>query len=268
MRNLVSCGVVAVLLLAAGPALAKRKPAGASDPTDRPSKEREARKACLEGDFTKGISILSELFVDTKNPIHIFNQGRCYQQNERYREAISRFREYMRTDPGDASVAEKYIAECEELAAKREPPAPPPPQPVPAAPAAPSPEESQAQVVASAETPPPPTTSAGGSGLGVAGLVVGGVGLVAVGAGVALNLKANNLAKSIEPPNTYERSTETSRKNYQTFSWVSYGVGAAAIVTGAILCGVGWSRGSNSKDVALIPVVGPGLAGAAMKGAF
>jgi hypothetical protein len=32
--------------------------------------------ACLSGDYTKGVAILSELFVDTKDPTYLFNQGR------------------------------------------------------------------------------------------------------------------------------------------------------------------------------------------------
>ena len=46
--------------------------------------------ACLSGDYTKGVAILSELFVDTKDPTYLFNQGRCFEQNRRYDDAIAR----------------------------------------------------------------------------------------------------------------------------------------------------------------------------------
>jgi hypothetical protein len=59
----------------------------------RQAQERAARKACLSGDFAKGVDILSELFVETKNTTWIFNQGRCFQQNRRYEDAIARFHE-------------------------------------------------------------------------------------------------------------------------------------------------------------------------------
>ena len=85
-------------------------------------------------------------------------------------------------------------------------------------------------------------------------------------AAVVLNLKANSLANSIEPPKTYNRDTESSRKTYETLSWVGYGVGAAGLVTGAILYGLGWSKSSDT--VAVVPTVGPGLAGASLAGAF
>jgi hypothetical protein len=44
--------------------------------------ERAARKACLLGDVRKGTEILADLYLDTKNPTHIYNQGRCFEQND------------------------------------------------------------------------------------------------------------------------------------------------------------------------------------------
>lgn len=55
-----------------------------------------ARTACLAGDYSKGATILSQLFVETKDPNYIYNQARCFEQNSRYQEALSRFQEYLR----------------------------------------------------------------------------------------------------------------------------------------------------------------------------
>ena len=68
----------------------------AAQAQDRQSQEREAKRACIAGDYTKGVAILSELYADTNDPTYIFNGGRCFQQNGRYEEAILRFREYLR----------------------------------------------------------------------------------------------------------------------------------------------------------------------------
>ena len=70
--------------------------------------------ACLSGDYTKGVAILSELFVDTKDPTYLFNQGRCFEQNRRYEDAVARFEEYLRIaegklDAADRAAAEKHI---------------------------------------------------------------------------------------------------------------------------------------------------------------
>jgi hypothetical protein len=104
------------------------------------TQEQAAKRACLNGDPTKGVEILTDLFIATSNPIHIFNQGRCFEQNNRYADAIGRFREYLRkavhASKADRTSAEKHIAECEALREKeRADPNPTnllaPPQPIP-----------------------------------------------------------------------------------------------------------------------------------------
>jgi len=105
------------------------------------ARERQAKKACLSGDYVKGVSILAELYVETEEPTYLYNQGRCYEQNVRYVEAAERFREYMRKarrmTAKEKADAEKHIAECEAAIAKTraiEPVQPPPPPPAPVAP--------------------------------------------------------------------------------------------------------------------------------------
>jgi hypothetical protein len=39
---------------------------------NRDAKEKAARTACLAGDYAKGVTLLSELFVETKDPNWIF----------------------------------------------------------------------------------------------------------------------------------------------------------------------------------------------------
>lgn len=115
MRSWIAFALLSVSLLVAQQSLAaSAKPKAL---------ERAAKKACLSGDYTKGVSILADLFVDTNNPTYLFNQARCYEQNLRYVEAAERFREYLRKAPqvGDSEKAdvEKHIADCESAAAAR-----------------------------------------------------------------------------------------------------------------------------------------------------
>lgn len=88
---------ILAVLLASAPSLAKEKSHGESAPSgdraDRQALEREARRACLSGEYVKGVALLSDLFVDSKDPNYIFNQGRCFEQNLRFEEAIGRFGE-------------------------------------------------------------------------------------------------------------------------------------------------------------------------------
>ena len=83
----------------------------------RKSPEREAKKACLTGNVEKGVAILAELYVETDDPTWLFNQGRCFEQNTRHVEAISRFKEYLRKatnlSQAERTEAESHIAECE-----------------------------------------------------------------------------------------------------------------------------------------------------------
>jgi hypothetical protein len=83
---------------------------------DGHAKERAARKACLAGDTAKGVALLAELFIDTRDATHIYNQARCFEQNHRYEDAISRYREFLKKSPRlsekDRADVEKQIAEC------------------------------------------------------------------------------------------------------------------------------------------------------------
>ncbi|HEX7599897.1 MAG TPA: hypothetical protein VF518_16885, partial [Polyangia bacterium] len=184
--------------------------------------------------------------------------------NERYDEAISRFREYLRTGTEDIPIAEKHIAECEALRQKKAAPMPPS-EPLPAAPPVRS-MSSQQETPIVVQQPQPP--SASGSGLRTAGVVIASVGGVAAVAGLVLNLKANSLAKSIEPPNTYDRGKESTRNTYERLAWVGYGVAGAGVVAGAILYGLGWSKGRKNDTLSFVPAFGPDLAGASLRGGF
>ena len=246
----------------------------------RQAQEKAARKACLSGDYGKGVSILADLFVDTREPVYVFNQGRCFEQNLQYREAIGRFEEYLRVgetvklEPADRAAAEKHIEECKaRLPIDRDkgqataaivlppPPVLPTPEPMP------KPELINQTVE---QTKAQPETPKGRSGLLTAGIVTGVVGVAAVVAGIAFNLKVNSLVNEMETKlDGYTASKNSSRNTYQTLMWAGYGVGAACIVTGAIMVALGVSsRQDSSTHVALVPSLGPDLAGVMLSGGF
>ena len=112
-------GVAAVLVaLAATP--------GAARAQDRDPRELEAKKACLGGRTDRGIELLAEMYAETNDPTYIYNQGRCFQQSGRPREALTRFREYMRKapnmSPDDKALVQGYISELEEQLKTAPPP--------------------------------------------------------------------------------------------------------------------------------------------------
>jgi hypothetical protein len=251
----------------------------------RESRERAARVACLSGDYAKGVAILSELFVDLKNPTYIFNQGRCLEQNMRHSDAVGRFQEYLRVgknlSKAERADAEKHIADCKVLLASQPQPAiaepavvPAPaglaPAAVPAPAVAPQPAAPTAAVEAAPpmvqQTNPQPASESG-SGLRTAGIITAAVGGAVLVTGVILNLKVNSVASDMQKTNGYTDSKDSDRKTYETLGWIGYGVGAACVATGAILYYLG-VRAPGTASVALVPALAPGQAGAFVKGVF
>lgn len=215
---------------------------------------REARTACLAGDYTKGVTILSELFVDTRDPTYIYNQGRCFEQNARCREAIARFQEYLRVAK-DAPVderaeTEKHIADCK-IQLAQESPAPTTVRATPAAPPVAPLVASPPPPVASLSQPVAPTSDPG-SGLRAAGVFVAAAGGAALVTAVVLNIKANSMASAYESYNGYTDQKESQRQSYETWGWIGYGVGGGCVATGALLYYLGW-RGDSSPAVAVLP---------------
>jgi hypothetical protein len=255
-------------LLLTSPALG----AGRQSSVNRQSQEKAARKACLTGDYATGVSILADLFVEHTSPVYVYNQGRCLEQNSRYKDAIARFEEFLRIgetsplDPADRTSAEKHIEDCKAKLAEETKSQVVAPQPV-AQPVS-QPEVNPPIVEKLAAEPQPPKSE---RGLVVGGIVTGGVGVAAVVAGVVFNLKANSLADEMQNTiDAYTASKNSSQQSYKTLAWVGYGVGAACIVAGAVLIAVGASRNgtSNQTNVALVPTVAPGQAGLLLHGGF
>jgi hypothetical protein len=268
LRRLSVHWVLVPVLLAASPALAEGTQA----------RERAARKACLAGDAAKGVEILADLFVDTRNPTYIFNQGRCFEQNRQYKDAAARFEEYLRTPSSkltddDRAVARKHIAECKEkIEAERaeSPYQPPPPMVAPVPVTVPVPPPNSASTV---EAKP---TIASGRGehrraLLTAGIVTGAVGLGGIMTGVIFNMKANSTINDMEHQlGAYSDGSVNDQRKYKTLAWVGYGVGAACVAAGGVLIGLGVTRSSptSSTQVAVAPSILPGQVGAVLTGGF
>jgi len=282
MGNVRTFVILAFVVGVAAPGwAAKKEPQPTPRPTDRSAvdaaspreeKERAAKRACLNHDPDKGVELLTDLYVDTNNATYIFNQGRCYEQNDRCEDAIVRFREYLRKTPGanegDRNDVQKHIVDCEALLAKRtgEPPAAVPPQPaagpvVPAAAGAPSSEATAtpATQLTVAEARPAPSA---GSGLRTAGVITAAAGVAIVAGAVVLNLQHNGMISDLKAD--YSGDTADSAKTYKTLAIVGYGVGAACLVGGAALYWLGVRAGRTQVGPAMVA----GRAGVMLAGGF
>jgi hypothetical protein len=239
----------------------------AVDNTSKEGKERAARKACLTGDPAAGVAILTDLYLDTKDPTHLFNQGRCFEQNQHYQEAIGRFREYLvkakGLDAADKADTEQHIANCEsylrekpsEAAALRTPKV-----------VAEKPAVAQSKPAEEVAASPKEKSNRTGRGLRIAGGTIAAVGAAGLVTGVVLNLKVNSMSSDLN--NDWDPTVDSTRKDYRTATWVAYGAGAACVAAGAVLYYLGWRRGEGEGSVAIVPAAGPGMAGALVVGAF
>jgi len=228
------------------------------------SREKSAKRACAAGDFRKGVEILADLYVDTNEATHVYNQGRCYEQNHQWSSAIDRFREYLRKNPyasaSDKADIDKHIAECEAFLEKEQSKATAPPLALVPAPlsgaATPSPPMPVAPVNIAA---PVTATTKGnnGSGLRVMGIVVGSMGAAALVAGLILNTKANSLADDFNK--TQDPSTRSRQSSYKTASMIGYAAGAGVLVAGGLIYLIGRiSTDANPVQVSFLPVFAPG----------
>jgi tetratricopeptide (TPR) repeat protein len=274
MCSSLAAAITVVLFFAIAPAQAASERARHSSTA---AKEKAAKKACITGDVKTGIDILGDLYVDSGDATYLFNQGRCYEQNRRLEDAIDRFREYLRKIPDalakDKADANAHIADCEALLAKQSgrtaaqaPQAAPqaPPQPV-LAPIAPA----QVQPPVAIVPAQPLAPESDGRGLRIAGSVTTAAGLCAVGTGVVLAIKERSLTNEINTK--YSQSKESTRVSYETWGYVSYGVGAAAIVGGAVIYYLGWRAGqaeSANVRIGLLPTLTPDGMTFVMHGSF
>jgi hypothetical protein len=265
MRRLGLLVVLAALVLS--PAAAR---AASKENKDRLAKDRAAKKACLTGETAKGVAILTDLYILTNDPTYIYNQGRCFEQNQRYEDAIGRFREYLvkaKASNGDERAdAEQHIATCQSYLGKKEPEATPAPIPAPVTQSIPTPSvvpvvPPVAVLPAAAEKP-----SGGGRGLVIAGIVAGGVGVLGIVGGALSHMHANTLLDEAGT-GTYDPSKEDSSKSFRKLEWISFGVGAAALVTGTILVVLG-SSSKGSSSISIAPILGPDAGGLWLHGSY
>jgi hypothetical protein len=121
-------------------------------------------------------------------------------------------------------------------------------------------------------TATPPNSSANPSTmryLRLAGVVCASAGLVSLGAGVYYWTRATSLSDSANRATVYNQADYDDGKHAETMQWIFYGVGAAAVATGAGLYANGkWFLAPKKASVSLAPMVMPGRAGLAAVGTF
>ena len=282
---------IALAVLAAG--LSAGSQAWAAKPQAR---EKQAKKACLSGDYVKGVSILADLFVDTGDPNYLYNQGRCYEQNVRYVEAAERFKEYLRKvqslSPADRADTEKHIADCEAAAAKaRQGLSPsaetsqPPAMAQPAASAAPPPSAAAPIPPAGSIAPPPAGLATSTAPMmapeehpwqHTAKWIATGAAVAFLGLGVAEHVRYygknrdfNNDPICPSNPNASEcKSLASSADTAQIVAFIGYGAAAAATAAAVVFFATDSPKSRASAPSPMGFTCVPALAGLACQGRF
>ena len=242
MVSLLAGAVLALQLTPPPPA----DPAPAYAPqADLERREADAKKECAAGRWERGGEILAELYAGTGDIDYVFNQGRCYQQNNRPDEAIARFREFLRRadakPPEARKEAEDFIAELE--AEKRR--------------------TRDGGRVAPAWMRP-------------AAIATGALGVVGIGFGIVMSTRVSaaedetqamfNNGGIVAAEVLNERAA--SAKRFQNAQWVGYGIGAAALAACATILvletragSVPLERAARGPRLVVAPVLAGGMFG-------
>jgi tetratricopeptide (TPR) repeat protein len=245
-------------------------PAFAQQPTLRSAKELYE-----SGINHYNLSEWKEALVDFKeayrrkpDAVFLFNIAQCYRQLGDPANAQLEYRAYLRETP-DAPNREEVqrliTAMDEAIKAQRQPPTgvkvpsdagqpettTPAPAPTPAPPTAQKPAQPDPAIVAQRAHTARTERVAGLALIGTGALFV-----VLGGTFVGLVYEANSAALA---NNVYHPDQVTNRNTFEILDAVSFAVGGAALVTGAVLYAVGRSQHSY----AIAPVVSPSYAGAA-----
>jgi hypothetical protein len=237
--------------------------AGAARADD--ARELQAKEACLGGHPDKGIELLAQLYAETSDPTYIYNQGRCFEQNGRPADAVTRFREYLRKAtlaPDEKADIQKRIEALESESRATGPVV----APIAPAPSAPGP---SATLVATA--PPEPNSRA--RHFRIAGIAVAGVGAGALAFGVVMGLRASSLSDQVTSDaankGTFSQTTYDEGRTAERYQIVGYSVGAAALIGGTILYLWGFEHGGERETApTIMAAVAPGEARLGLKVRF
>ncbi|HTJ44542.1 MAG TPA: hypothetical protein VL463_20700 [Kofleriaceae bacterium] len=230
-----------------------------AQPPSDPRAEAQAHAASAKVHFDKGE--YAEAAADYKEAYRLlpsvgllYNLGQAYRLAGDCEHASQAYREYLHLAPDSPyrATVEQNLA-----AANACKPAEPAPQPEPQPPPPPPSVEVKPPAPAITAVAPPPVEDH--SGMRIAGLSVGGAGIVFVAAGAYFALDASHAQRDVAA--FYEKggswddiaATDERGRRSRTLSIVGFGVGAAAIAAGVTMYFM-----SEERPVAIVPTSGGG----------
>lgn len=117
-------GWVCALLLGAAPSLAAPKKMSEAELEKAAARFDEADKLYQKGEYARALGIYQDLYLNTEEPLLLFNIGQCQRKLARYPEAAESFRSFIARGKGyeQLPLAKELLREVE-AAASAQPPA-------------------------------------------------------------------------------------------------------------------------------------------------
>jgi tetratricopeptide (TPR) repeat protein len=212
-----------------------------------------------QGAYDKALQAFKESYELSRKPELLYNIAKCHESLGHLEEAIAHYRRYLsETGKEDATIGAR-IRNLEARLEKQKAPPPPATQPATQPAAVTSPEKPKP-----AEPAPPPEQ--GTSWKTIAGWSLVGLGVAALGAGIAMGAVSG--AKATEVEDAYRagnldwadlKDVEASGQGLEVGMIVGVCVGAAAAVGGAALLLL--SRGGGERRASVSPLLGRDVVG-------
>jgi tetratricopeptide (TPR) repeat protein len=239
-------------------------------------------------DYRTAAHEYEEAFRIVNDPALLFNIGQAYRYAGDATKAIGAYRAFLRRVPkaDNRAEVEARITDLQQLvdaqkSSNEKPPVgtmppgaekvPPVPETLPP-PQAPTPAQAQppAPLVPTAPVEPD-AARLKRRNLRIGGLVVGAVGLGALGAGIGFLVLSRSAADDLNHPKPGTVFSSSLERTFHTDVAVEsalLAVGAAALVSGVVLYIVGARHPHRAVDVMLLPVIAPDRASASLHLSF
>jgi hypothetical protein len=273
----------------------------------------DGKKAYNLGDFDKAVELWKAGYDIKDDPVFLFNIAQAYRQKQDYAKAIFFYKAFLREDPKAKNRAdvESRIAEMQKLLDDQKNTTGGPPTGVgnigtgggETGGGETGGGETGGGETGGGETgagtgggetgggeggeggeggddnsePPRPvdTGEHPGSGLKIAGLVTGGVGVALVVTGIIFAAKASSLQGEVQdavdagmPWSDDLSSKDSDGKSAATMGKVLTIVGAAAVVGGGVMYFMGRSKDNAARSAYIVPTLGPSEAGVLVRLSF
>lgn len=221
----------------------------------------QAEAARARQEYQAAADLYLQAFDFFAAPEFYFNAAEAYRLADDRPKAVTYYQKYVDLDPdgAEAGYARQKIAEL----SPRAPAQPPPTETVPDDPKW-NAEPGSGSALAPANPPGPagePARDAGrpGSAMKVAGIAVGGLGVVMVGVGIWAGLEARSISSELSEIDQWRPELDArfqEGKDYETAMFVCGAAGVVAAVAGGVLYLAGSHRATAASGVTIVPTAG------------